>query len=83
MQRKEAAIKAMSEVSGPVVATTLVLLSVFIPAAFLPGITMEITLAKMGCSIKNLEIIPLLPSGECSAYGGTIPPEADKCQKSN
>jgi len=36
---KEAAIQAMREVSGPIVATTLVLLAVFIPAAFLPGIT--------------------------------------------
>ena len=38
---KEAAIKAMGEISGPVIATTLVLLSVFVPTAFLPGITGE------------------------------------------
>lgn len=38
---REAAIKAMSEVSGAVVATSLVLLAVFVPAAFLPGITGE------------------------------------------
>ncbi|NQZ96709.1 MAG: multidrug efflux RND transporter permease subunit [Myxococcales bacterium] len=36
---REAAIRAMAEVSGPVVATTLVLLAVFIPAAFMGGIT--------------------------------------------
>ena len=36
---KEAAIKAMEEVSSPVVAVVLVLASVFIPAAFLPGTT--------------------------------------------
>lgn len=36
---KEATIRAMKEVSGPVVATTLVLLSVFIPTAFMGGIT--------------------------------------------
>ncbi len=42
LSSKEAAIKAMSEVSGPVVATTLVLLAVFVPAAFLPGITGEL-----------------------------------------
>ena len=41
LNSKEAAIKAMSEVSGPVVATSLVLMAVFIPAAFLPGITGE------------------------------------------
>ncbi len=38
---REAAIKTMSEVSGAVVATSLVLLAVFIPAAFMPGITGE------------------------------------------
>jgi multidrug efflux pump len=36
---KEAAYKAMAEVSGPIVAITLVLASVFIPCAFITGIT--------------------------------------------
>lgn len=36
---KAAAKKTMIEVSGPVIATTLVLLSVFIPTAFMAGIT--------------------------------------------
>ncbi|MGI9363928.1 MAG: efflux RND transporter permease subunit, partial [Rhizobiaceae bacterium] len=36
---KEATRKTMDEVSGPVVATTLVLLAVFIPTAFTPGLT--------------------------------------------
>ncbi|MDG2224413.1 MAG: multidrug efflux RND transporter permease subunit [Rubripirellula sp.] len=36
---KEAATKAMSEITGPVVATTLVLLAVFVPSAFMSGIT--------------------------------------------
>lgn len=36
---REAALKAMSQVTGPIIATTLVLLAVFIPVAFLPGIT--------------------------------------------
>jgi multidrug efflux pump subunit AcrB len=35
----EAATKAMEEITGPVIATTLVLLAVFVPAAFLGGIT--------------------------------------------
>jgi hydrophobe/amphiphile efflux-1 (HAE1) family protein len=34
-----AATKAMEEITGPVIATTLVLLAVFVPAAFLGGIT--------------------------------------------
>jgi HAE1 family hydrophobic/amphiphilic exporter-1 len=36
---REASIKAMEEVSGPVIAIALVLAAVFIPTAFIPGIT--------------------------------------------
>ena len=36
---KEASIKAMGEISGPIIAVTLVLMAVFVPAAFMPGIT--------------------------------------------
>lgn len=36
---KEASLKAMEEVSGPVVAIALILAAVFIPTAFIPGIT--------------------------------------------
>jgi HAE1 family hydrophobic/amphiphilic exporter-1 len=36
---KEATIKAMEEVSGPVVAIALVLSAVFLPTVFIPGIT--------------------------------------------
>jgi HAE1 family hydrophobic/amphiphilic exporter-1 len=35
----DAAIKAMSELFGPIIGITLVLMSVFVPAAFLPGLT--------------------------------------------
>lgn len=36
---KEAARRAMTEITGPVIATTLVLLSVFVPVAFIPGLS--------------------------------------------
>jgi hydrophobic/amphiphilic exporter-1 (mainly G- bacteria), HAE1 family len=36
---KEAALKAMEELSGPVVGIALVLSAVFVPTAFIPGIT--------------------------------------------
>src|SRR5262245_33972362 len=36
---KDAAIKAMGELTGPILGITLVLTSVFLPASFLPGIT--------------------------------------------
>jgi len=39
---RDAAVKAMSEVSGPVVAIVLVLCSVFVPIAFLGGLTGEL-----------------------------------------
>ena len=35
----DASIKAMNELFGPIIGITLVLMSVFIPAAFLPGLT--------------------------------------------
>ena len=36
---KEAAIQAMNELFGPIIGITLVLMSVFLPAAFIPGLT--------------------------------------------
>jgi HAE1 family hydrophobic/amphiphilic exporter-1 len=36
---KEATIKAMGEITGPVIGVALVLASVFVPTAFIPGIT--------------------------------------------
>ena len=39
MSGHDAAIKAMGELFGPIVGITLVLMSVFIPASFLPGLT--------------------------------------------
>jgi HAE1 family hydrophobic/amphiphilic exporter-1 len=65
---KEAAIKAMQEVSGPVVATTLVLLAVFVPSAFLPGITgqmyrqfaLTIAISTIFSSINALTLSPAL-----------------------
>lgn len=65
---REAAIEAMAEVSGPVVATTLVLLAVFVPAAFLPGITGEmnrqfaltIAVSTVFSSVNALTMSPAL-----------------------
>jgi hydrophobic/amphiphilic exporter-1 (mainly G- bacteria), HAE1 family len=39
---KEAALKGMEEISGPVIGVALVLSSVFVPTAFIPGITGEL-----------------------------------------
>ena len=39
LDAKAGSIKAMSQVTGPIIATTLVLFAVFIPVGFIPGIT--------------------------------------------
>ncbi|MRR58376.1 MAG: multidrug efflux RND transporter permease subunit [Deltaproteobacteria bacterium] len=39
MSPKDAAFKAMEEVSGPVIAIAIILAAVFVPTAFIPGIT--------------------------------------------
>jgi HAE1 family hydrophobic/amphiphilic exporter-1 len=39
MSARDAAFRAMEEVSGPVIATALILTAVFVPTIFIPGIT--------------------------------------------
>ena len=41
MSPKESAISAMRELTGPILGITLVLMAVFVPAAFMPGLTGE------------------------------------------
>ena len=70
LSAKEAAIQAMNDVSGPVVATTLVLLAVFVPTAFLPGITGEmyrqfsltIAVSTVFSSLNALTLSPAMAS---------------------
>ncbi len=65
---KEATVKAMGEVTGPVIATTLVLLAVFVPTAFMGGITgilykqfaLTIATATVFSSINALTLSPAL-----------------------
>jgi len=77
-QPKEAAVKAMDEITGPVIATTLVLLAVFVPTAFMGGITgqlyrqfaLTISGAVVISTLNALTLSPALcglllrPSGE-------------------
>lgn len=68
LSAKDAAKKAMTEVSGPVVATTMVLLAVFVPTAFMAGITgklysqfsLTISVATVFSSINALTLAPAL-----------------------
>ncbi|MCG6928289.1 MAG: multidrug efflux RND transporter permease subunit [Acidobacteria bacterium] len=65
---KEATAKAMDEVAGPVVATTLVLLAVFVPTTVMPGLTgrlyrefaVTISVATLFSSINALTLSPAL-----------------------
>jgi hydrophobe/amphiphile efflux-1 (HAE1) family protein len=66
----EATRKAMSEIAGPVIAITLVLLSVFVPVAFLPGssgvlfrqFAVTISAAMVISAINALTLSPALCS---------------------
>jgi multidrug efflux pump len=64
---REAAIKGMKEVTGPVVAIVLVLCSVFIPIAFLGGLTGELyrqfsVTISMAAVISGFVALTLTPS---------------------
>jgi HAE1 family hydrophobic/amphiphilic exporter-1 len=68
LSARDAAVQAMNEVGGPVIATTLVLLAVFIPAAFMGGITgslnrqfaLTIAAATVISSLNALTLSPAL-----------------------
>ncbi len=67
---RDAAFAAMRQVTGPIVATTMVLVGIFAPTAFLPGITGElyrqfavtITTSVILSSINALTLSPALAS---------------------
>ncbi len=74
---KDATKKAMAQITGPVVAITLVLLSVFVPTAFLPGITgqlfrqfaVTISVAMLISAINALTLSPALCGVFLRAHG--------------
>ncbi|MGI9386497.1 MAG: efflux RND transporter permease subunit, partial [Methyloligellaceae bacterium] len=64
---KDATRKSMVQVTGPVIATTLVLLAVFVPVTFMPGITgvlyqqFAVTICVAVC-ISSLNALTLAPA---------------------
>jgi hydrophobe/amphiphile efflux-1 (HAE1) family protein len=67
MAAREAAIKAMREVSGPVIAIVLVLCAVFVPIAFLGGLTGELyrqfaVTISISVVISGITALTLTPS---------------------
>jgi HAE1 family hydrophobic/amphiphilic exporter-1 len=74
---KDAAIKAMGELTGPVLGITLVLTSVFLPASFLPGITGQMfrqfaLVIASTAIISALNALTLKPT-QCALYLRPIP----------
>jgi hydrophobe/amphiphile efflux-1 (HAE1) family protein len=70
LDRRAATLKAMQQVTGPIVSTTLVLFAIFAPVAFLPGISGElfrqfavtISAAVAISAINALTLSPVLTS---------------------
>ncbi len=68
LERREATRKAMKQITGPVIATTLVLLAVFVPIGFMPGLSgriyqqfaVTISVAVVISSINALTLSPAL-----------------------
>ncbi len=66
----EATKKAMAEITGPIIAITLVLLSVFVPVAFIPGISgqlfrqfaVAVSVSMLISAINALSLSPALCS---------------------
>ena len=67
LDAREATRQAMQEITGPVIATTLVLLAVFVPIAFMPGTTgklysqFAVTIC-VSVSVSSLNALTLAPA---------------------
>jgi hydrophobic/amphiphilic exporter-1 (mainly G- bacteria), HAE1 family len=76
----DAAIKAMNELFGPIIGITLVLMSVFIPASFLPGLTGKLY-AQFALVIAATALISAINAAtlkptQCALWlRPTVPPE--------
>ncbi|MEX2963119.1 efflux RND transporter permease subunit [Microbulbifer sp. TYP-18] len=76
---QQAALKSMEEVTGPVIATTLVLLAVFVPVMLMPGLTgkmyqqfaITISFAVVISSINALTLSPAL----CATFLKKVEPD--------
>src|SRR5712691_2186724 len=77
---KEAAIQAMNELFGPIVGITLVLMSVFLPAAFIPGLTgkmfAQFALVIAATALLSAVNAATLKPTQCALWlRPTVPPE--------
>ncbi len=77
---REAAVQAMRELTGPVLGITLVLMSVFLPAAFLPGLTGQIyrqfaLVIAATAFISAINALTLKPTQSALWLRPAVPPE--------
>jgi HAE1 family hydrophobic/amphiphilic exporter-1 len=80
MSGHDAAIQAMNELLGPIIGITLVLMSVFLPAAFLPGLTgrmyaqFALVIAATGL-LSAINAVTLKPTQSAMWLRPPVPPE--------
>ncbi len=78
LDARSATIQAMDEITGPVLAITLVLCAVFVPVCFLPGITGQffrqfaVTIAVSTC-ISAINALTMTPSRAVMIFKGEGP----------
>ena len=77
---REAAGRAMDDLVGPVIGITLVLMSVFVPAAFLPGLTGQLyrqfaLVIAATAFISAINAVTLKPTQSALWLRAPIPPE--------
>ncbi|WP_138469014.1 efflux RND transporter permease subunit [Poseidonocella sp. HB161398] len=78
MSARDATSLAMRQITGPIIATTLVLLSVFVPVAFIPGITgalfqqfaVAVSVSMVISSINALSLSPALAAMILKPHSG-------------
>ena len=77
LQPRDAALKAMQEVSGPIIAIALVLVAVFVPLAFISGLTgqfyrqfaLTIAISTVISAINSLTLSPALAALLLKGHG--------------
>lgn len=67
LDAREATRRAMTEITGPIIATTLVLLAVFVPVSLMPGITGQLyrqfaVTISVAVTISSLNALTLSPA---------------------
>ncbi len=98
LSAKQATLESMEEVTGPIIATTLVLLAVFAPTAVMPGITgqmyaqfsVTICIAVLISSVNALTLSPALaalllrtPKEHTTGFHGAFNKLLNACNRGN